>query len=152
MNIMNGFDAAGLSIFADDWMREVEDAETLIRSAVDRFFPGSGIDGLESQEAVELAAVLRVCCNALASVSLSYRLTVGADGPGVADYLQRAADYKEMEDLNSLRVASLDKELALAGEERESFHASRMAALKLPVPLGIKTLRELLKGGNGNEA
>ena len=80
------------------------------------------------------------------SVSLSYRLTVGADGPGVADYLQRAADYKEMEDLNSLRVASLDKELALAGEERETFKASRIAAMRLPVPLGIKALRALMEG------
>ena len=144
LNIMSGSDAAKLSIFAEDWMREVEDVETLISSAVDRFFPDSGMDGLESQEAVELAAVLRVCCNALGSVSLSYRMTVGVDGPGVDDYLQLAADYKDAQELNRLRGASLDKELSLAGEEREAFRTSRMAALKLPVPLGIKALNEIL--------
>ena len=146
MNILNGGEMVIAENAACDFLAEVDDAETLLRCAWERFFDGK-TDGLDAGDAMELGVLLRVCCDRLFSAGLVYQLAIGMDGPGVASFFDAAGDYREARELQELNAAALNRARELSGTPADALTARRMEALRLPVPDGIKLLRAALKGG-----
>ena len=132
-----------------DWVFEVEDAETLLLRAWDRFF--SENRELNAWEAQEIGTLLRVCCDRISAAVLSYRLSVGEDGSDVEAFFRKAADYQEARELNRLNDAAFQHERKLHGSMREAFAARRLAAMDLPPAESINALRGLLKGGEHDD-
>ena len=133
-----------------DWVFEIEDAETLLRCAWDRFFAGKE-QGLNAGDALEVGTLLRVCCDRIYNAVLSYRLAVGEDGPGVEAYFFADADYHAARDLNKLASEADKRDRELTGAARDAWMARRLSIANMPVPDAIKAYHEMLKGGNGNE-
>ena len=146
MNILNGSEMLTAQDAAYFLLVEVEDAETLLRCAWSRFF-GDAEQNLTAGDAMELGVLLRVCCDRINSAILSYRLSVGQDGPGVAQYFEQAADYQAARELQDLDTELLKKRVWLSGAAADALMAQRMEALRLPIPDGIKLLQKLNKQG-----
>ena len=146
MNILNGGEMVIAENAACDFLAEVDDVETLLRCAWDRFFDGK-TGGLDEGDALELGVLLRVCCDRLFSAGLVCRLSLGMDGPGVAPFFEAAGDYREAREMQELNAAALNRARELSGAPADALTARRMEALRLPIPDGIKLLRAALKGG-----
>ena len=147
MNYLNGSEMVTAQNVAYDLLSQIDEAETLLRCAWDRFFSSAGKKGLDASDALEVGTLLIVCCDRIADSLLHYRLEVGEHGFGVDYYLEKAKDYQEARELNELNIAACARERALSGADRDSFLGKRLEAMNLPAPLGIKALRDLLKGG-----
>ncbi len=144
MNYLNYSQMVAAQNVNSDWLFEVEDAETLLRCALNRFFDPPR--PLDAGEALEVGTQLRVCCDRIFGAVLSYRLAVGQDGPGVSAYFDSVADHREARELNEIADAAFNRETALSGAERAAFSARRLAAADMPAADAIRALRELLGG------
>lgn len=102
-----------------DWLYLVEEAETLLRHCWERFFADADVKPLSERDTEEVGLTLRMCCDHISAAILSYRLTVGEDGPGVEEYLRDAAQHQEARELNALVSAAHDMERKRPGVFRE---------------------------------
>ena len=147
MNLLNGAEMVTAQNAAYDMLSQIEEAETLLRCAWERFFGSADKKGLDASDALEVGTLLFVCCERIADGILRYRLSVGEKSGGVDSFFVDVADYQEARELNKLNADACARERELSGADRDSFLGRRLEALNLPAPLGIKALRDLLKGG-----
>ena len=148
MNTMNYSQMVAAQNSVYDWLYEIEDAETLLRCAWDRFF-GEGTTGhLDTGELLELGTLLRVCCDRIYGAALAGRMSIGEDAPGAAAFFEQAADYREARELDKLASAAWEIERQMPpGADRENFAAARRAACDRPPAAGNRALRGLVEGG-----
>ena len=137
--------------YVNDWLFEVEDAESLLRHTWNRYFATEHKSvKIGEHELDEIGLILRLCCDKIWDAVLTYRLTVGEDGNGVSAFFDRVADYQEARELNRLNDAAWDKERELTGAEHDAFKARRHAISEMPSEVAVKALRRLLNGGDAD--